>query len=894
MNGFGKFLLAGASPLVLVAASTLGSTVALAQSTGTQEIETVTVTAQLTNQNGLMNAQPMSKEQSVVTNQFLQTQTAGQTVFSALNFMPGINFTNNDPYGSSGGDIRMHGQDGNHISLTFDGMPLNDTGNYAIYTNQMPDPEIVDRISANQGSTDVDSPTAAATGGVIAIISDKPHQDFGGEAVISHGSFNEQRYFGRIDSGEIGPFGTTMYGTLSYASNDKFKGFGYERKIQGNIKFYQDMGAAGWFSLAGHWNSNRNYSYYAEDYVPNTTGFAGTLANTADVIKNPNGSGYVPNPLWSNATGTFSGVGFQRDYAPSCVFDRTGANNNSGAIQSAPQAGVTDYTMTTCSFWYRPRINPSDTGNIRFQSLWHLTQDLTFTVDSNVQYVLATGGSTFFTFPESVLAAGSSASAKNTALQLVGGSTGGSGTTTKPFGCIPGVGCDLNGDGDVLDTVGLYQPSVTNTRRWGFNSSLIYALDDDNTVQAAYTLDYGLHRQTGAASFVDPVNGPYTAFGALTDPQHAVLGPDGAALRFRDRKSKAILNQAAFDYEGHYFEDILRASLGFRLPFLERDLNQYCYTQAGSSTAYCTTQIPTINNPDGTVSFVGNTNHYAVPGHITKRYNRFLPHLGLTYLPFGEEHQFFTTYTQEIAAPRTDNLYQSQKDANGNYSTFLNTRPETSTTYQAGYRYLSPEVQGSLVLWNSQVKNRIVSSFDQITNAYFDHNVPGINFWGVDFEGNWKATDDLTLYGNAGYDRARIISNIPVGGGFANTYNKQLSETPKWTMTGRADYALFEYLHFGVSAKYVSSRPQSEDNNAVVPDYYLIGADVTFGLDMFGLDNWFLRFNADNLFNKHYFSSVGTTQTCWQPVTNFNGCTNYPTAYIGSPQTFQVTLTARE
>ena len=66
--------------------------------------------------------------------------------------MPGINFTNNDPYGSSGGNIRVHGQDGNHVSLTFDGMPLNDTGNYAVYTNQMPDPEIVNRVSANQGA----------------------------------------------------------------------------------------------------------------------------------------------------------------------------------------------------------------------------------------------------------------------------------------------------------------------------------------------------------------------------------------------------------------------------------------------------------------------------------------------------------------------------------------------------------------------------------------------------------------------------------------------------------------------------------------------------------------------------------------------------------------------
>src|ERR1700759_5683526 len=205
MTNFSKFLLAGARPLVLLAVSSA----ALAQSTGTQEIETVTVTAQLQNTNGLMNAQPISKEQSVVTNEFLQTQAAGQTVFQALNMMPGINFTNNDPYGTSGGNIRMHGQDGNHISVTLDGMQLNDTGNYALYTNQMLDPEVVDRVTANQGSTDVDSPTAAATGGVVAIVTDKPHDALGAEGVMSFGSFNEQRYFARIDSGEIGPWGTT-------------------------------------------------------------------------------------------------------------------------------------------------------------------------------------------------------------------------------------------------------------------------------------------------------------------------------------------------------------------------------------------------------------------------------------------------------------------------------------------------------------------------------------------------------------------------------------------------------------------------------------------------------------------------------------------------------------
>jgi iron complex outermembrane receptor protein len=502
----------------------------------------------------------------------------------------------------------------------------------------------------------------------------------------------------------------------------------------------------------------------------------------------------------------------------------------------------------------------------------------------NVQYVLANGGG-LFSFKE------------NTG-QLIGGSSGGSGTTTTPYGCIAGKGCDLNGDGDLLDTVGLYQPSTTNTRRWGFNTSLIYQFDDNNTVQVAYTLDYGLHRQTGTTSFVDPVNGPYDPFAGLKDHAHEVFDATGVPLRYRDRKSKAIMNQAAFDYEGKYFDDTLNASLGFRLPFFERDLNQYCYEQAGSSTAYCTTQTPTSYDAASNRYYFagGNAAGYTAPGHAVRRYTRFLPHLGLTYMPFGKEHQFFGSYTQEIAAPRTDNLYQSVCTSGTfpctRYTTFASTKPETSTTYQIGYRYLGEDLQAAVILWNSQVKNRIVSSYDLDTNTYFDHNVPGVNFSGIDLESNYFVTDDLSIYANAGYDHARIISNIQVGGGFAPTLNKQLSETPKWTFSGRVDYKVVPELDVGVGAKYVSRRNQTEDNVAFVPDYYTVDADVIYDLDQLGLTDSSLRFDATNLLNKHYFGSLGT-QTCWAPVANTSGCTSFPYAYLGSPQTFQATLTVR-
>ena len=266
-------------------------------------------------------------------------------------------------------------------------------------------------------------------------------------------------------------------------------------------------------------------------------------------------------------------------------------------------------------------------------------------------------------------------------------------------------------------------------------------------------------------------------------------------------------------------------------------------------------------------------------------------------MPFGKENQFFGSYTQEIAAPRTDNLYQSTCLSGDSpcthYGTFAATKPETSTTYQFGYRYLGDNLQAAVILWNSQVKNRIVSSFDLDTNTYFDHNVPGINFSGVDFESNYQVTDDLSVYADAGYDHARIISNITVGGGAAPTLNKQLSEVPKWTLSGRVQYAITSDWKIGIDPKYTSRRNQTEDNNAFVPDYYTVDADLTYDLDKLGMTNSSLRFDATNIFDKHYFGSLGT-QTCWTPVApTTSGCTSFPYAYLGSPRTFQITLTAK-
>jgi len=916
-----KSLLLGASALTVAVPLMTG--VAFAASTADEQVELVTVTAARTSVTGLVD-EHISKQRSTVTQAFFDTQPAGQTIFQGLNMVPGLNFTNTDPYGSSGGNLRLHGQDGARISFTWDGMPLNDTGNYAIYTNQVVDPELVDNVIVNQGTTDVDTPTASAVGGVIGITTAKPTDEMKALAQFSYGSFDERRGFVRLDSGEFGPWDTKAFLSGSFQDYDKFKGPGDEQKKQINGFIYQDMGAEGFMSLGFHFNQNRNFFYNNVSYIPafyesayssavnknltpNPSPLAGALAVSApNVALDQNGEYHGVITPGTNIP--IGGFGMKFDEDPSC----TRPAGVAGTAQN--EATSANGTTGLCTGFFRLRINPSDTGNIRGASLFHLTDTLSLTVDPSFQYVLANGGGVTVVNEKDRRLVGSSAAA----------------------------GVDLNGDGDTLDSVQLYSPSNTNTRRYGVTLNVIWAPNDDNVVQMGYTLDWGLHRQTGEMSRFNTVGGPVDDFGGLTEGHtNAVKTADTLSdLRTRDRKSYAILNQASLDYEGKFWDDTVRLSVGLRLPYLERDLNQYCYLQAtgnftqvtpGIGFQYCTTEAPSTVAPNGTVTFAGVTSAapngintggatFTLPAHETVRFNRLLPNVGLTYQPWGPQSQFYFAYATELSAPKTDNFYNGGVTGVGtagvHYSTFAGgIKPETSTSYDLGYRYHGDDSHLGIVVWNSQFRNRIVTTFDPDQGISIDHNLGTVNMAGIDLDTGYDVDDALSLFGTASYLKTRVVNDLAIGtapaagtvlptgyyvatptGGvstlFAPTAGKQLVESPNYMLTSRAQYTMFGF-RIGMSGKFVGSRYATDVNDLRVPSYFTADADVTYDLGEIGWDNSYVKFNVENLFDEKYFSSVGTSKTCFTyTAPTAPGCTSAPLLSVGFPRTLEVTFRA--
>lgn len=838
--------LLGGSALSIVALLAV-AVPALAQSTGTQEVEKVIVTGERQGIGGTITKEKRPKTRSTITQTHIKTQQAGQSFMQSLNIVPGLNFTNNDPYGASGGNVRLRGFDGNRVSLTQDGIPLNDTGNYAIFTNQLVDPEYIERATVNTGTTDVDSPTASATGGTINTVTRTPYEDMTFSAGAAFGAFNYQRFIGILDFGEYR--GVSAFGGLSFQEYEKFKGPGELQKTQTNARIYQKVGEDSFVSVIGHYNENRN-NFYRNLTKAQINQFGDSYDNfatcTRDTANGVAGVDALLDNIQNDGLSTLAG----------------GADNI--------------LNPASCTNFYSLRINPSNTGNIRAQANLALTDDVRLTIDPSWQYVKANGGGTTVV--------------SETDRRLV------------PAG-VAGTFVDLNGDGDGLDSIRTYSPSNTNTSRYGATTSLIWDIDDASRLRVAYTGDHGRHRQTGAFGRIFADGTPTEIFGGLDSATAKIVGLDGSFLRSRDRLSHAILNQVALSYSGIFLDDRLVIDAGVRAPFFSRDLNQYCYTQvSAANTVRCTNEPFSDPDNDGIGTLAGGgTNRFIRPYSAKFEYEAVLPNVGASY-EFIENNLVYVSYAEGFSAPRTDNLYyaaivRTALDAVGAAGTdanvvgdeidnfvFPGVEPEKTKAYDLGYRYQGDFVTASAALWYNQYENRIVSSVDQDLGVTVDRNIGKVTLKGLDVEVGVRPADGLTLYASASYIESELESGI--AGLEALTRGKELVETPDWTWAARINYEFNDFITAGIQSKYVGNRFSNDGNTEIAPSYLVTDANLIIDLKGVGLPSTLLQINGSNIFNETYLASISSpTGANFIPVPTGNASFS-----IGAPQTFQAQI----
>ena len=851
MRRFTKLALAASSITLAVGIAAP----AFAQSTGTLDFDKeIVVTGKAEKGIGGIVSPDSSKAKGELNQAWIQHQVPGQSLNDMINYLPGVSFTNADPYGGTSGTLYIRGFDATRVSETFDGVTLNDDGNYALYSGELLDSEVIDKVTVNLGTTDVDSPTSSASGSTVNFTSHMPSDKMGARVVGALGSDDYYRVFGMLETGVLNSTGTKAWVSASKAYNESpYSNYAKIRKHEFNGKIYQPLGGNGDFlSLAGF-------------YVVLRNNFSGS------------------DPISTLPLATDKGLGLQ--YFPS-----TYAQSNysfTPCTLSPAIAGHADVPATNgCGTAFDYRNNPANLMNIRAAMKVTLSPKLVWTADPSYQFTKANGGGTV------------------TGVEAYAPAMG---TDTTATGFINGtyyLGKDLNGDGDTLDKVTMLAPSETKTHRIALTTSLRYDMSATQTIRVAYAYarsditqsgEMGFVNADGSAANVYPVNNP-------------VLDSNGNPIQKRDTESIAQLNQIGAEYKGKFLDNRLTATIGLRAPFLHRELTNYCFTRnaSGSSSSvsclFGASAAAYAALPANAYVFNAVTNTatgVAAPQTRKYNYSAVLPNIGFTY-KMSNPGELFFNFSKGMSAPQTTALYPSFYFPQGTGG--VEPGLEKTDNFDLGYRYNASRLTAQVDLWYTHYTNRLGSSYDQITQTTFYSNLGTVNRYGIDANVGYKFTPKVSGYLFGSWLHSKIQNNVDNGTcaaastvavtagqlacvgteAYLQTAGKFESGPPKYTLGGRFQ-AEEGPLTMGLEVKHTGSRYLNDENVALVssgnalvangvtvypaktPEYTVVDADVRFNLKSIGLpEKSYLQVNVTNLFNTLYVGNFAESTSALQ------------------------------
>jgi iron complex outermembrane recepter protein len=263
----------------------------------------------------------------------------------------------------------------------------------------------------------------------------------------------------------------------------------------------------------------------------------------------------------------------------------------------------------------------------------------------------------------------------------------------------------------------------------------------------------------------------------------------------------------------------------------------------------------------------------------------FLPQAGLLYR-LNDDNELFASYTENMRA------YESSATG-GPFATTqkgfdaLDLKPETSTTYELGFRTKSSRFQAVVAGYYVDFKDRIIAFANGAGiegNPAILQNVGDVRSWGVEAAGTYRVTPELSLFASYAYNNSEyrddvIDMSLDEPAVIAETAGKTVVNSPKHLAKGEITWDNGTFF-VRAGANYTSKRYYSYENDAEVGGFVIVDASIGYRLN----DRISIQANATNLFDKAYVSTIGTN--------GFANSGDAQTLLAGAPQQFFVTLKA--
>ena len=190
---------------------------------------------------GQMLNEDATKTRSTVTRSATEKNRATENPYQALSLLPGVSSFSYDATGLFGGGLTIRGFNSEQLGFTVNGVPVNDSGNFAVYPQEYADQENLCTQTVTQGSPDIESPHVGATGGNVGLTSCDPEDKRRVRFSQTVGGLNLSRSYLRVDTGRFADGKAKVFLSYSHTQADKWKGKGEAKRDHIDAAFSYDI-----------------------------------------------------------------------------------------------------------------------------------------------------------------------------------------------------------------------------------------------------------------------------------------------------------------------------------------------------------------------------------------------------------------------------------------------------------------------------------------------------------------------------------------------------------------------------------------------------------------------------------------------------------------------------
>jgi iron complex outermembrane receptor protein len=240
----------------------------------------------------------------------------------------------------------------------------------------------------------------------------------------------------------------------------------------------------------------------------------------------------------------------------------------------------------------------------------------------------------------------------------------------------------------------------------------------------------------------------------------------------------------------------------------------------------------------------------------------FLPQAGFVY-DLDSQGEVFGAYSKNVraligSATGTSPFSASQ----AGFDAIKNSiEPETSTTFEFGWRFRTDVIEGVVSAYNVNFDDRLlaIQQGSAIIGAFNAlANVGSVTSRGVETGIIWNMTSNLSWYNSASYNQSKIDDDFFSGTTRVNTAGKTVVDSPEWMVNSEVSYEM-ERMFAKVHLKYTGERQYTFLNQGSVESATIVNVSAGYRFGNLGmLKELTAQVDLTNLMDRDYISTVGS------------------------------------